>query len=146
MLRIVKRSAKILKIPLTHGGALELAKRSRGTPRVANRLLRRIRDFAQVEGEGVITSRIAQTALSKLEIDELGLDSMDRKILETLVEKFNGGPVGIKTLTVAVDEEVITIEELYEPYLIKIGFINRTPRGRFATPLAYEYLRGKRKE
>lgn len=141
MFKIVNRSANILNIEIDEGGAWELAKRSRKTPRVANRLLRRIRDYAEVKGEGKITKEIAEQALSAFEIDELGLDNMDRKIMETLINKFGGGPVGLNTLTVAVSEDVSTIEDVYEPFLIQIGFINRTPRGRRATEIAYAHFK-----
>ncbi|MCD6407291.1 Holliday junction branch migration DNA helicase RuvB [Candidatus Aerophobetes bacterium] len=138
---IILRSSKILKIKIEKEGAREIAKRARGTPRVANRILRRVRDYAQIKGEGIITEEIAKKALDILEIDEKGLDSMDRKILHTILYKFGGGPVGIKTLATAVNEEPDTIEEVYEPYLIREGFIKRTPRGRVATPLLCEYLK-----
>jgi len=138
--KIVIRSAGILKVKIEEGGAREIAQRSRGTPRIANRILRRVRDYAQVKGKGVITQKIAREALSMLEVDERGLDAMDRKILEALVFKFSGGPVGLKTLSMVVNEEPDTIEEVYEPYLIQEGLINRTPKGRTATPLLYEYL------
>ncbi|MBC7188694.1 Holliday junction branch migration DNA helicase RuvB [Candidatus Aerophobetes bacterium] len=138
---IVKRSARILGIEIDREGAEEIAQRARGTPRVANRILRRVRDYAQVKGRGIITGSIAKEALKMLEIDEKGLDPMDRKILHTLLYKFNGGPVGIKTLAMAVNEEPDTIEEVYEPYLIREGLINRTPKGRMATPLLYRYLK-----
>jgi len=137
---IVLRSSRILGIKIEEEGAREIAKRSRGTPRVANRILRRVRDYAQIKGEGVITEEIAQKALSILEIDKKGLDPMDRKILQTILYKFGGGPVGIKTLAMAVNEEPDTIEEVYEPYLIREGLINRTLKGRVATGLLYEYL------
>ncbi|MBE0477565.1 Holliday junction branch migration DNA helicase RuvB [Candidatus Aerophobetes bacterium] len=137
---IVIRSSSILEITIDEGGAKEIAKRARGTPRVANRILRRVRDFAQIKGEGVITEEIARKALNILEIDKKGLDAMDRKILQAILYKFGGGPVGIKTLSMAVNEEPETIEEVYEPYLIREGLINRTPKGRVATPLLYEYL------
>ncbi len=138
---IILRSARILRIKIEEEGAREIAKRSRGTPRIANRLLRRIRDFAQIKGKGVITLDIAKKALDMLEIDSKGLDPMDRKILKTLLYKFGGGPVGIKTLAMAVNEEPDTIEEVYEPYLLREGLINRTPKGRVATKLLYDYLK-----
>jgi len=138
---IVLRSSQILGIKIKEEGAREIAKRSRGTPRIANRILRRVRDYAQIKGRGIITEDIAKRALAILEIDEKGLDPMDRKILEAILYKFGGGPVGIKTLAMAVNEEPDTIEEVYEPYLIREGFINRTPRGRVATYLLYEYLK-----
>jgi len=141
--KIVMRSARILGIKIEEEGAEEIARRSRGTPRIANRLLRRIRDYAQVKGEGIITQRIAEEALSLLDVDEKGLDAMDRKILEALVFKFGGGPVGLKALAMVVNEEPDTLEEVYEPYLIREGLINRTPKGRTATPLLYKYLKGK---
>jgi Holliday junction DNA helicase RuvB len=137
---IVLRSARILGIEIEESGAKEIARRSRGTPRIANRLLRRIRDYAQIKGEGVITQDIAQQALTMLEIDKRGLDPMDRKILKAILYKFGGGPVGLKTLAMAVNEEPDTIEEVYEPYLLREGLINRTPKGRIATKLLYEYL------
>lgn len=140
MYKIVQRSSSIMGIEIDEKGAKEIAARSRGTPRIANRLLRRIRDYAQVKGKGVITREMAVKALELLEVDELGLDEMDKAILTTLVEKFNGGPVGIKSLSVAVGEEADTLESVYEPYLIQQGFIKRTPGGRVATPRAYEYL------
>ena len=139
--RIVVRSARILGVEVTPQGAAELARRSRGTPRVANRLLRRVRDFAQVLGDGVVTLKVAQAALERLQVDHLGLDEMDRRILLTIIEKFSGGPVGLETLAVAVQEEAETIEEVYESFLIQIGFIARTARGRVATPLAFEYFK-----
>jgi len=137
---IMKRSAGILGIEITNDGGWEIARRSRGTPRVANRLLRRVRDYAQVNGESIIDRGVADAALEMMEVDEMGLDSMDREILHTVIDKFDGGPVGVNTLAVAVGEETDTIEEVYEPYLIQIGFIMRTPRGRVATKLAYKYL------
>mgnify|MGYP001474519813 FL=1 len=135
--RIVTRSAALLQVPTDAEGGLEIAKRSRGTPRVANRLLRRVRDFAQVRAEGRITGPVAREALSRLNVDEFGLDDMDARILTTLIEKFNGGPVGLNTLAVAVGEDSGTLEEVYEPYLIQQGFLERTPRGRCATTNAY---------
>ncbi len=138
---IVERSARILGVEITADGASEIARRSRGTPRIANRLLRRVRDFAQVKGDGVINKEIAKYALDMLEVDEAGLDDMDKRILKTIIEKFNGGPVGIKTLSISVGEDIETIEEVYEPYLIRQGFIKRTPRGRIATPKAYEHMK-----
>lgn len=135
--RIVTRSAALLQIPTDGEGGLEIAKRSRGTPRVANRLLRRVRDFAQVRAEGKITGPVAREALSRLNVDEFGLDDMDARILTTLIEKFSGGPVGLNTLAVAVGEDSGTLEEVYEPYLIQQGFLERTPRGRCATANAY---------
>ncbi|MDO9390822.1 MAG: Holliday junction branch migration DNA helicase RuvB [bacterium] len=138
--QIITRSAQILKVDITEKGAREIAKRSRGTPRVANRLLRRVRDFAQVESDGKITDQVADSALLRLEVDALGLDDMDKRILEAIIKKFNGGPVGLNTLAVAVSEEADTLEEVYEPYLIQEGFLKRTPRGREATDLAYRHL------
>jgi Holliday junction DNA helicase RuvB len=138
--KIVLRSARILNISITDEGALELAKRSRGTPRVANRLLRRVRDYAEVKAKGKVDLQVAQDALLMLDVDELGLDEMDKKIMEVVINKFKGGPVGINTLAVAVGEEGETIEEIYEPFLIQEGLLNRTPRGRTATDLAYKHL------
>lgn len=137
---IVKRSASILNVDIDEKGALEIASRSRGTPRIANRLLKRVRDYAQVKGNGKITLDIAKTALSALEIDELGLDNIDRKMLETIIKFYDGGPVGLETLAATIGEESITIEDVYEPYLMQIGFLSRTPRGRCVTRLAYEHL------
>jgi Holliday junction DNA helicase RuvB len=137
---IVTRSSEILEIKIDKEAAMEIAKRSRGTPRIANRLLKRVRDYALVLGDGNITLDIAKVALSKLEIDELGLDGTDKRILETIIFKYTGGPVGVETLAATVNEEVETIEDVYEPYLMQIGFLARTPRGRVATPLAYEHL------
>jgi len=137
---IVKRSAQILKVEVDEAGAWEIASRARGTPRVAIRFLRRVRDYAQVKEDGVITKDSAHKALALMEIDHLGLDNMDRKILRTIIEKFGGGPVGVDTLSTAISEEKDTIEDVYEPFLIQKGYINRTPRGRVATKLAYEYL------
>ncbi len=138
---IAQRSAARLDIPLDPAGGRELARRSRGTPRIANRLLRRVRDYAQVRADGVISAEVAAAALRMLEVDELGLDLMDRKLLGAIIEKFNGGPVGVETLSAAVSEETDTIEDVYEPFLIQSGLLNRTPRGRVATPAAYEHLR-----
>jgi holliday junction DNA helicase RuvB len=137
---IVRRSAQILNIVTDEVGAQEIASRSRGTPRIANRLLRRVRDFAQVLGDGRITKEIADMALSRLEVDACGLDSMDRQILLTIIDKFSGGPVGLETLAAAVGEEKDTIEDVIEPYLIQQGYLNRTPRGRTATPLSYRHF------
>ena len=137
---IIIRSAKILNIPIEKEGGAELASRSRGTPRIANRLLRRVRDFAQVRGSGEIDYETARRALNLLEVDEKGFDIMDRKILTTIIDKFSGGPVGVETLSSAISEERETIEDVYEPYLIQCGFLHRTPRGRVATALAYEHL------
>ncbi len=138
--QILVRSARLLKIEVEEAGIQEIAKRSRGTPRVANRLLRRVRDFAQVEGEGLITQEIAAISLERLDVDSFGLDEMDKRILTVIIEKFSGGPVGINTLAVAVGEESGTIEEIYEPFLIKEGFLKRTPRGREVAELAYRTL------
>lgn len=138
--RVVERSARILGVEVTEEGALEIGRRARGTPRIANRLLRRVRDFAAVYGKGVVDSVQAREALARLDVDEAGLDDMDRKILTVLIEHFGGGPVGVKTLAVACSEEIRTIEDIYEPYLIQCGFLNRTPRGRVATPKAYRHL------
>lgn len=140
LFRIVNRSAKILEVEIDLNGAQEIARRSRGTPRVANRLLRRVRDFAQIRGDGRIDQKIADQALKMMEVDKSGLDEMDKRILEVIIKKFNGGPVGINSLSVAVGEEKGTIEEVYEPYLIQEGFINRTLRGREATEYAYRHL------
>ena len=137
---IIKRSASILGVDIDDNGALELASRSRGTPRIANRLLKRVRDFAQVCGNGHIDEIMASKALNMLEIDELGLDNIDRKMLETIITFYGGGPVGLETLAATVGEEAITLEDVYEPYLMQIGFLSRTPRGRCATKLAYDHL------
>lgn len=138
--KIVKRSASILKIETDDEGALEIASRSRGTPRIANRLLKRVRDFAQVMNGGKITYTVAKEALDKLEIDELGLDANDRRLLESMITFYNGGPVGLETLAAAIGEEAITIEDVYEPFLMQIGFLSRTPRGRCVTPAAYLHM------
>lgn len=138
--RIVLRTAHILDIEITESGAQEIGRRSRGTPRIANRLLRRVRDFAAVHGKGRITESDADHALQRMDVDALGLDQMDRKLLEVLIKHYDGGPVGIKTLAVACSEEVRTIEDIYEPYLIQCGFLKRTPRGRMATNLAYKHM------
>lgn len=138
--KIVKRSSKILNVNIDDDAANEIAMRSRGTPRIANRILKRVRDYALVLGDGDITLKLAKTALNKLEIDELGLDDIDRKILETIIIKYNGGPVGLETLATTVGEEVETIEDVYEPYLMQIGFISRTPRGRVALQPAYRHI------
>ena len=137
---IIRRSADILNIEIDEEGSLEIAKRSRGTPRIANRLLKRVRDYAAVLGDGKVTNKIAKIALEKLEIDDLGLDNIDRKILETIIYNYSGGPVGIDTLSLTIGEEVETIEDVYEPYLMQMGFIARTPRGRIVTPMAYKHL------
>ncbi|MBU3740656.1 MAG: Holliday junction branch migration DNA helicase RuvB [Candidatus Kapabacteria bacterium] len=138
--RVVTRSAALLDAPIDDDGAAEIARRSRGTPRIANRLLRRTRDFADVKGRGVITRDIARVALAALEVDEFGLDDMDARILSAVIDKFQGGPVGISTIAVAVGEDAGTLEEVYEPFLIQQGFLQRTPRGRVATPAAYRHL------
>jgi Holliday junction DNA helicase RuvB len=138
--KIVQRSAKLLDIPISEDGAFELSGRSRGTPRVANRLLRRVRDYAQVEAQGVITQEVAKEALDMLGVDGRGLDKMDRHIMLTIIQKFNGGPIGLDTLSAAVSEEKDTLEDVYEPFLIQMGYINRTPRGRVATKLAYSHF------
>lgn len=140
LFEIVKRSAKILNIEIEKEGAMEIARRSRGTPRIANRLLRRTRDFAQVMADNKISKKVADMALSRLEVDQKGLDDMDKRILLTIIEKYQGGPVGLNTVAVAVGEESDTIEEVYEPYLIQQGYLKRTPRGRAATALAYEHF------
>ncbi len=137
---IVRRSASLLEVGITEEGSYEIASRSRGTPRIANRLLKRVRDYAQVKGNGEITLEIAKSALSALEIDELGLDNIDRKMLETIIKFYDGGPVGLETLAATIGEEAVTIEDVYEPYLMQIGFLSRTPRGRCVTRLAYEHL------
>ena len=137
---IIDRSARVLGIKIDGIGTEEIAKRSRGTPRVANRLLRRVRDYAQVKADGAITQKVAQEALEMLEVDRMGLDNMDKKILLAIIEKFGGGPVGVETVAVAVAEETDTIEDVYEPYLIQIGYLSRTPRGRVATKLAYQHF------
>ena len=137
---IVKRSSGILGIEISHDGALEIAKRSRGTPRIANRLLKRVRDFAQVIGDGSIDRGIADKALKSLDIDELGLDGTDRRMLESIIKHFGGGPVGLETLAAVTGEEAVTLEDVYEPYLLQLGFINRTPRGRCATAGAYTHM------
>ncbi|HWF92488.1 MAG TPA: Holliday junction branch migration DNA helicase RuvB [Terriglobales bacterium] len=137
---IVERSAEILGVEMDRAGSMEIASRSRGTPRIANRLLRRVRDFAQVRGEGKIDLPTAQKALQMLEVDQYGFDEIDRKLLLTIIEKYQGGPVGVNALAAALAEEPDAIEEIYEPFLIQIGFLNRTPRGRIATPLAYQHF------
>ena len=138
--KIIVRSAKILDIEIEEEGALEIARRSRGTPRIANRLLKRVRDYAEVMEDGIITWEVAKKGLEILEIDELGLDSVDRKLILALIENFNGGPVGVDTLAAATGEERVTIEDVYEPYLLQIGFLNRTPRGRVVSKKAYEHF------
>jgi holliday junction DNA helicase RuvB len=138
--QIVIRSAEVLKVDIDEGGAMELARRSRGTPRVANRLLRRVRDYAQVKGNGRITRDLADAALAMLDVDQFGLDDMDARILKTIIEKFDGGPVGVKTIAAAIGEDELTIEEVYEPFLVQNGFLQRTPRGRMATHQAYRHF------
>jgi Holliday junction DNA helicase RuvB len=137
---IVRRSAEVMRVDVEAQGATEIARRSRGTPRVANRLLRRVRDFAQVKADGRITKEVASSALVMLDVDEFGLDDMDARVLKTIIEKFDGGPVGLTTIGAAVGEDVSTIEEVYEPYLVQNGFLQRTPRGRVATPQAYRHF------
>jgi Holliday junction DNA helicase RuvB len=137
---IIGRSARILNVPIVASAAAELARRSRGTPRIANRLLRRVRDFAQVRAEGVITEPVAVDALKLLEVDQHGFDEVDRKLLRTIIDKFGGGPVGVNSLAAAISEEKDAIEDIYEPFLIQIGFLDRTPRGRVATAAAYKYF------
>jgi Holliday junction DNA helicase RuvB len=137
---IVQRSARIIGVPIDEDATKEIATRSRGTPRVANRLLRRVRDYAQVRANGHVTAEVARRALSLLEVDERGFDEIDRRLLRTIIEKFNGGPVGVASLAAAMSEERDAIEDIYEPFLIQIGFLDRTPRGRVATPRAYEYF------
>lgn len=137
---IVKRSAGILNVPIEDEGAMEIAKRSRGTPRIANRMLRRVRDFAQVKAGGVITREVADQALTALEIDHLGLDAIDHRMLRSIIENYRGGPVGLETLAATINEESVTLEDVYEPYLMQLGFLTRTPRGRCVTPKAYQHL------
>ena len=140
LVTIVKRAAEILEIPIEDKGAMEIARRSRGTPRIANRLLKRVRDVAQYEGKDVITDEIADKALSLLEVDKAGLDHTDRRMLLTMIKKFGGGPVGLDTLAAAISESTDTVEDVFEPFLIQLGFINRTPRGRVVTKAGYEHL------
>lgn len=137
---IVKRSASILKIELSDEGALEIASRSRGTPRIANRLLRRLRDYAQVKADGIITAEVADEALNMLEIDKIGLDNVDKRMVMSIIQNFSGGPVGLETLAATIGEDVSTIEDVYEPYLMQIGFLNRTPRGRIVTSSCYKHF------
>ena len=137
---IIRRNAAILKVPIDSEGADEIARRSRGTPRVANRLLRRVRDYAQVRADGVVTVEVAREALARLDVDDLGLDEVDHKVLRTIIEKFDGGPVGIETIAASISEEADTITDVYEPYLMQVGFLQRTPRGRVATRHAYAHL------
>jgi len=141
---IVNRSAQLLNVEIEDAAAEEIARRCRGTPRIANRLLRRVRDYAQVRADGRITKAVAQTALNLLDVDRYGLDEIDQKIMLTILEKYRGGPVGVNTIAASIAEEADTIEEVYEPYLIQLGFLNRTPRGRVATELAFEYFKIKR--
>ncbi|MDE0207926.1 MAG: Holliday junction branch migration DNA helicase RuvB [Candidatus Tectomicrobia bacterium] len=138
---ILRRSAHLLRVGIDQEGTVEIARRSRGTPRIANRLLKRVRDFAQVRADGFITSEVAAQALALLDVDDLGLDKMDRQLLEAIIDKFGGGPVGLETLSAVLNEEKDTIEDVYEPFLIQEGYLKRTPRGRTATPLAYRHLR-----
>jgi Holliday junction DNA helicase RuvB len=140
MATLVHRNAALLQLPIEEDGALEIACRARGTPRVANRLLKRVRDYAQVMADGVVTRDVAREALARLEIDELGLDEVDHKVLSTIVEKFDGGPVGIETIAASISEDADTIMDVYEPYLMQVGFLQRTPRGRLATARAYQHL------
>lgn len=137
---IIMRSARILQVKTEPDGLDEIASRARGTPRVANRLLKRVRDYAQVKANGIITKEVAINALSRLEVDPIGLDDLDRKVLHTIIEKFGGGPVGLETIAASISEEADTIMDVYEPYLLQLGFLDRTPRGRVATPLAYQHL------
>jgi len=139
--RIVKRSARLLEVEIDDGASQEIARRSRGTPRISNRLLRRVRDYAQVRASGDIDEDVAQKALNLLEVDRFGLDEIDRKIMLTISEKYGGGPVGLSTIAASIDEEAGTIEEVYEPYLMQLGFIERTPRGRVATDRAFEHFK-----
>jgi len=138
--KILTRSAQILKVPADPPGIVEIASRARGTPRIVNRLLKRVRDYAQVRADGVITREVAQKALDALEVDAIGLDQTDRNLLQTIITKFNGGPVGLETLAASTSEDSETIEDVYEPYLLQLGFIARTPRGRVVTRLAYQHL------
>ena len=138
--QIVIRSAGILEVPIEYDGAMEIARRSRGTPRIANRMLRRVRDFAQVKAGGVITKEVADQALTALEIDDLGLDSIDHRMLHSIIENYKGGPVGLETLSATINEEAVTLEDVYEPYLMQLGFLTRTPRGRCVTAKAYQHL------
>ena len=138
--QIIMHSARILDVEIEPAGAKEMARRSRGTPRLANRILKRVRDFAQVKYDGIITEEVARTALDLMDVDKMGLDHIDRNILVTIIEKFDGGPVGLDTLAAAIGEDAGTIEDVYEPYLIKNGFLNRTPKGRIVTDLTYHHL------
>lgn len=137
---IVSRSADLLGVPIEEEGAMEIARRSRGTPRIANRMLRRVRDFAQVMAGGVITKEVADKALTALEVDHLGMDNIDRRMLRAIIEQYNGGPVGLETLAATINEDTVTLEDMYEPYLMQQGFLTRTPRGRCVTPAAYDHL------
>jgi Holliday junction DNA helicase RuvB len=137
---IVRRTGDVLKVEIETAGAREIARRSRGTPRVANRLLRRVRDYAQVRADGIITEAVARAALAMLDVDQFGLDDMDGRILKTIIEKFEGGPVGVSTISAAIGEDASTLEEVYEPFLVQQGFLQRTPRGRVATPMAYRHF------
>ena len=137
---IVRRSADLLGVPIDEDGSVEIAKRSRGTPRIANRMLRRVRDFAQVKAGGVITRAVADEALTALEVDHLGMDNIDRRMLRAIIEQYNGGPVGLDTLAATINEDTVTLEDMYEPYLLQQGFLTRTPRGRCVTQAAYEHL------
>lgn len=146
LVKVVKRAANLMGVPIDDEGAWEIGKRSRGTPRIANRLLRRVRDFAQIKGNGIISQEIAKEALDLLEVDKLGLDKIDRRMLETIITKFQGGPVGLDTLAATINEEGNTVEDVYEPYLLQLGFIKRTPRGRVCTELAYKHFGLKKEE
>ena len=136
----MRRTAEVLKVEIDDGGRAEIARRSRGTPRVANRLLRRVRDYAQVRANGVISEDVAHAALAMLDVDQFGLDDMDARILKAIIEKFDGGPVGVATISAAIGEDASTLEEVYEPFLVQQGFLQRTPRGRVATPMAYRHF------
>jgi Holliday junction DNA helicase RuvB len=140
LIQILKRSALVLDVPLSEEGAEAIARRSRGTPRIANRLLRRVRDYAEVRADGYIDGVVALEGLNLLEVDPLGLDNVDKKVIRTIIEKFDGGPVGLETIAATINESADTVEDVYEPYLMQLGFVNRTPRGRMATPAAYRYL------
>jgi len=146
LVQIIKRTSRVLDVPIEEEGALELAKRSRGTPRIANRLFKRVRDFALVKGNGVIDKDIVQLALGRLKVDELGLDETDFQLLKAIIEKFNGGPVGIESIASSIGEEVTTIEDVYEPYLLQTGLLKRTSRGRMATQKAYDHLKINKQE
>ena len=146
MIKIINRSADILGIKINSDGSREIARRSRGTPRISNRILKRARDFAEVESKGVIDFKIADMCLTRMGIDSNGLDDMDRRILNAIIDKFSGGPVGLESLSVAISEDAVTVEEVYEPYLIKEGYVQRTSRGRIALDKAYNYLKKTRKD